>query len=114
MSKNKQEYPKLPQEFKDKLINSLRYGSFKKINEEMASVQNNGEYGYCVLGLVGHLCGVPDEALRKYAGPFELEKKYRDLYPKELLNSKLAEKLVSLNDGGYGKKRLADWIEKNI
>lgn len=119
----KRQWPKLPEDFKKKLISQIEMGNIRNVTGALAKPVKNKNTtdqvcGYCILGLAAHLCGVPDSELvdecdlEKFIGDERYE------IPEVLISAKedsLSSHLMKLNDDSkYGFKRMAKFIEKNL
>lgn len=111
---NKEKKYKLPSPFTKKWCKALRSGKYK----QTTGVLHNEE-GYCVLGLVGKLCGIPSSVLIHTQRFVDLSQEYQKKIPGELNdlidNRGIISELLFLNDSEhYTFEELADWLEQNV
>jgi hypothetical protein len=139
---------RLPRQFtEEKWLPALRSGKYKQTQNHLQTETfdeegvTTGTYGYCCLGLAGHLCGISDDVMDN-VGMFHLDRDETDRdyhadvvakatdYPKELYyvekhpdgsfierkvrEEQLASVLATMNDEGSTFAHIADWITTNV
>lgn len=107
---------------KAKWLKALRSEKYKQAKEVLELLDHNGKViGNCCLGVLCKIAG-PEYGIKRTIIGYNVVKFNSN---EALLNGRLLEKvgltkdqqekLSSMNDGtGYGFKRIANWIEKNI
>ena len=96
---------KLPKDFKEKWITSLRSGEYEQgryilLNENL----------YSCLGVAEKIAGSEDKYICRLYNAFS------DFVPKEILaKTSLSKELIRLNDDlKFSFKEIANWIEENV
>lgn len=112
---NENEAPnRMDKRLKRKWLKALRSGQYKQ--GKGALVNEAG--AYCCIGVLGKVCGMPDEALLEHAG--SISGTGLEALDYARLEHSVRDRLADMNDGvGRGTKRksfkqIANWIEKNL
>ncbi len=119
---------KIPAKIGEKWLKALRSG---KYNQSTSFLYTSN--GWCCLGVLGHVCGIPKDRLYEGYWLMDLSDKpdfspstgYKltnediKLIPQDFVGSDLENKLIALLSGMNDKKKysfqeIADWIEENI
>lgn len=104
------QYPKLPEDFKQRWVAALRSGEYKQGNFELYN-QYTGLF--CCLGVAGCVAGASLKAM-DLSGV--LDSRISSEIPAPLIGfNELTYELTHLNDGlGKSFSEIADWIEQNL
>jgi len=109
----------------EKWVKALRSGKYKQARSRLREIDGD-KIGYCCLGVLGEVCGVPQERLNNYhtltdgmnkkcgIANEEGAPKYGYTVKVRLANQYLEfPSLASANDQGASFRAIATWIEKN-
>lgn len=95
---------------------ALRSGEYKQVFGTLKGLTNDGQVGYCCLGVLQslrgeepELCVIDEETTFLYEGP---ETVYKSI--KELLGSNITDKLITMNDEEYCFPAIAYIIEEEF
>lgn len=117
---------RLPKKFAKKFINILRSGKYTQTKDSLVTINKEGKYCYCVLGVAGKIQGCimrPDidgsltELPEGQDDSYSTNVKGIANVPKELHGSKpfsLPSILMGMNDSGKTFTEIADWIQESV
>ena len=120
-------WPKLPTDFKDKWVEALESGKYKKVKQVLFEIDNSGEKCYCSLGVAASICKVPDKYIQ-FMSVIDKEWATKKDVPIILTGrcekNNLVAHFIKLNDGYVDSgckihkprtfKQIAQFIRKNL
>jgi len=92
----------MDKKLKMKWVKALESGRYKQTRTVLTD-----NYGYCCLGVLCRVAGVPKEKLR-------WESTLGDVHQGKLLPSASMGKLIDMNDGGSTFREIAAWIREHL
>jgi hypothetical protein len=105
-------------QLRDEWVKALRSGEYKQIQGLLTDINESGERGYCCLGVLCRVAGLPIARITKLRDLDEKPavRKVRDLADlgTDRVGS-IQDQLATMNDDHDVRfPEIADWIEQNI
>lgn len=113
-------FPKLPVLFKRKWLKALRSGKYEQAHgilcEHIGYNHKSAKdvYGFCCLGVAGHIQGVLSGNRNSGKGYLEGMKGISKIPAPLRGDNDLTCKLTTMNDRGSSFKKIAAWIDRNL
>lgn len=108
----------MKKKLRDEWVRALRSGKYNQIRAELTSHNDEGKRGYCCLGVLCRVAGLP---LARIEGLCDLDEKPAVRKVRDLaglgrdFRGELQQKLAKLNDDDeLTFPEIADWIEANV